>query len=223
MTQEFALSRRLFAEGVGTFFLVATVVGSGIMAETLTQDVALALLGNTIPTGAILFVLITILGPISGAHFNPAVTIAFAVTGGFAKSWIAPYILAQCVGGILGTWAAHGMFEQPILQVSETVRTGPAQWFAEGIATFGLVFTIFLGVRFKTEAVPALVGLYITAAYWFTASTSFANPAVTISRMLTDTFSGIHPADAPAFILTQIVFGVIAALVSGFILRRNRA
>lgn len=220
MSGAFSIYQRLLAEGVGTFFLVATVVGSGIMAETLTADIALALLGNTIPTGAILFVLITILGPISGAHFNPAVTLAFAVVGEVEKRFVPPYILVQIIGGVLGTFAAHAMFEQPILQVSSTFRTGPAQWFAEGVATFGLVFTIFLGIRFKAEAIPALVGLYITAAYWFTASTSFANPAVTISRMLTDTFSGIHPEDVPAFIITQVVFGLLAARVAKRLVRR---
>lgn len=217
----FSLNRRLCAEGIGSFFLVATVVGSGIMAESLTDDIALALLGNTLPTGAILVVLITILGPISGAHFNPAVTLAFAATGGLAKGWIAPYIIAQVLGGILGTWAAHGMFDQPILQFSDTLRTGPAQWMSEGIATFGLVFTIFLGVRFKADAIPVLVGLYITAAYWFTASTSFANPAVTISRMFTDTFSGINPVDVPAFVMVQIIGAIGAAFAARFLLRRS--
>ncbi|MEO1001227.1 MAG: MIP/aquaporin family protein, partial [Pseudomonadota bacterium] len=159
-------ARRLAAEALGTCLLVATVVGSGIMAETLTEDVALALLGNTIPTGAILVVLITMLGPISGAHFNPAVTLAFLVRGEIAAGMAAAYVAVQIAGGVLGTVIAHGMFEQPLLQASETVRTGGSQWFAEVVATFGLVATIFAGIRHRAEAVPWLVGLYITAAYW---------------------------------------------------------
>ena len=183
----FSFSRRLFAEFLGTLLLVCTVVGSGIMADKLSDDVAVSLLGNTIPTGAILFVLITMLGPISGAHFNPAVTVAFAVRKELPLPEVAPYIAAQVSGGILGSLVAHGMFDLEIVQISQTVRTGGAQWFAEVVATFGLVATILAGIRFRAEAVPMLVGLYITAAYWFTASTSFANPAVAIGRAFSDT------------------------------------
>ena len=204
------LNRRLGAETLGTGLLVATVVGSGIMAETLTEDVALALLGNTLPTGAILVVLITCLGPISGAHFNPAVTFAFRLRGEIDTRSAGLYVAAQIAGGILGTIVAHAMFGQALLQFSETVRTGGPQWIAEIVATFGLVATIFAGIRFRAEAVPWLVGLYITAAYWFTASTSFANPAVAIARSFTDTFSGIRPADTPAFIAMQLIGAALA-------------
>ena len=193
----FDLSRRVAAEALGTALLVATVVGSGIMAETLTKDAALALLGNTIATGAMLVVLITILGPISGAHFNPAVSLVFTIKGDLAPADAALYTVAQVAGGIVGTIAAHLMFAMPIIMASEHVRTGNAQRFAEWVATFGLVVTILAGIRFAHAAVPWLVGLYITAAYWFTASTSFANPAVAIARSLTNTFSGIRPIDLP--------------------------
>lgn len=203
--------RRLTAEAFGTAILVATVVGSGIMAERLTGDVALALLGNTIPTGAILVVLIAILGPISGAHFNPVVSLVAALRGALGWRGAALYGAAQIAGGIAGTMVAHLMFEAPLLQVASQVRSGGAQWFSEGVASFGLILVILAGLRFQKAAIPALVGLYITAAYWFTASTSFANPAVTIARMLTDTFSGIRPVDAPGFILAQIA-GALAAL-----------
>ncbi|MEL6168780.1 MAG: MIP/aquaporin family protein [Pseudomonadota bacterium] len=212
------LPRRLVAEALGTLLLVCTVVGSGIMAETLTDDVALALLGNTIPTGAILVVLITILGPLSGAHFNPAVTLAFLTRGEIAVGAAAAYVVAQIAGGIAGSALAHAMFEQPLLQASTTMRTGTGQWVAEITATFGLVATIFAGVKYRAEAVPWLVGLYITAAYWFTASTSFANPAVAIARGFTDTFSGIMPAHIPAFILCQIIGALLAAALMGWLL-----
>ncbi|MEL7105791.1 MAG: MIP/aquaporin family protein [Pseudomonadota bacterium] len=216
-------SRRIVAEALGTGLLVATVVGSGIMAETLTQDAALALLGNTLPTGAILVVLITVLGPLSGAHFNPAVTFAFWIRSQIGAALALGYILAQIAGGILGTWLAHAMFEQSIVQISTTVRSGPSQWLAEVVATFGLVAIIFLGLKARAEAVPWLVGLYITAAYWFTASTSFANPAVAISRSLTDTFSGIRPLDLPGFIAAEFAGALIAvALVSWLIGRQER-
>jgi glycerol uptake facilitator-like aquaporin len=208
------LPRRLSAEALGTAFLVCTVVGSGIMAETLTDDVAVALLGNTIPTGAILVVLITMLGPISGAHFNPAVTLGFALRRDLPASEAAAYVIAQVLGGIGGTHAAHLMFEQVVWQTSATVRTGGAQWFAEGVATFGLMAAILAGLRFRAQAVPWLVGLYITAAYWFTASTSFANPAVAIARSLTDTFSGIRPVDLPGFVIAECVG---AACAVGFL------
>src|SRR6478736_1056201 len=209
---DYDLSRRLTAEALGTAILVATVVGSGIMAETLTKDIALALLGNTLPTGAILVVLITILGPISGAHFNPAVSLVFALRRELTPRDTALYVSAQIIGGILGTVIAHGMFALPLLDASMKTRTGGAQWFAEAVAAFGLVATILAGIRFQRAAVPWLVGLYITAAYWFTASTSFANPAVAIARSFTNTFSGIRPADLPGFIAAEF-FGALAALM----------
>lgn len=218
----FDLNRRLVAEALGTLMLVCTVVGSGIMAETLTDDVALALLGNTIPTGAILVVLITILGPISGAHFNPAVTLVFTVRGDLPVKEAAVYVPAQIAGGILGAIIAHGMFDQALIQASTHIRTGGPQWFAEIVATFGLVATILAGVKFRDAAVPWLVGLYITAAYWFTASTSFANPAVAIARGFTDTFSGIRPIDVPAFIVAQCVGALIAAALFGWLLQDSK-
>lgn len=211
--------RRLVAEGAGTAALVATVVGSGIMGETLTDDAAVALLGNTAATGAILVVLITALGPVSGAHFNPAVTLAFAFRRDILPLEAALYAAVQISGGVLGTVIAHLMFEQPALQVSETLRTGSAQWLAEVVATFGLVATILAGLRFRATAVPWLVGLYISSAYWFTASTSFANPAVTIARSLTDTFSGLRPVDVPAFIGAQVAGALLAALALGWLFR----
>jgi len=211
--------RRLAAEALGTALLVCTVVGSGIMADMLTEDVALALLGNTIPTGAILVVLITILGPISGAHFNPAVTVAFRLRGDIGTPEAAGFVIAQILGAIAGAIAAHLMFALDPVQISQTVRTGPAQWFAEVVATFGLVGVIFAGVRFRGEAVPWLVGLYITAAYWFTASTSFANPAVAIGRAFTDTFSGIRPVDLPGFVIAQLIGAVIATLFFAWLLK----
>lgn len=218
----FDLNRRLVAEALGTLLLVCTVVGSGIMAETLTDDVALALLGNTIPTGAILVVLITMLGPISGAHFNPAVTLVFTVRGELPLSEALFYVPAQIIGGVLGAVAAHAMFDQSLIQASTHIRTGGPQWFAEIVATFGLVATILAGVKFRGDAVPWLVGLYITAAYWFTASTSFANPAVAIARALTDTFSGIRPIDVPAFIVAQCVGALIAAALFGWLLQDSK-
>ncbi|MEM9442121.1 MAG: MIP/aquaporin family protein [Pseudomonadota bacterium] len=224
--QPIDLSRRLAAEGIGTAFLLATVIGSGIMGETLAGgNVAIALLGNTIPTGAILVVLILMLGPISGAHFNPAVTLSFLVQGKISTGDAVVYVAVQIVAAILGAWSAHLMFEEPVLMVSEKVRTGGGQWVAEIIATFGLVATILACVRHRAEAVPYAVGLYITAAYWFTASTSFANPAVTIARTLTNTFSGIRPADAPLFIVCQIVGALLATFVFVWLLdlRRNKA
>jgi len=209
--------QRLVAEALGTMLLVCAVVGSGIMAARLTDDVALILLGNTLATGAILVVLITALGPVSGAHFNPAVTIALALRRKAQVSDVAPYVLVQIVGGILGALLAHAMFEQEILQASMTVRTGPAQWLSEGVATFGLVFAIFAGVRHAPQAVPWMVGLYISAAYWFTSSTSFANPAVAIARSFSDTFSGIRPNDLPGFLLAQIAGALIAAALAGWL------
>lgn len=219
---DFDLPRRLVAEALGTGLLVATVVGSGIMAETLTKDVALALLGNTLPTGAILVVLITILGPISGAHFNPAVTLVFTLKGEMPARDALLYVAAQIAGGIAGAMAAHLMFALPLIEFSLKTRTGGPQWFAEGVAAFGLVATILAGIRFQRDAVPWLVGLYITAAYWFTASTSFANPAVAIARAFTNTFSGIRPADLPGFILAELAGAVIALLVMSWLLRTSR-
>ena len=216
------LQHKLFAEFLGTAFLLATVVGSGIMAEQLAGgNVAIALLGNTIPTGAILVVLITMLGPISGAHFNPAVSVVFSLRRELPWNQCGLYIAAQIVGGIIGVWAAHAMFDDTILQASTKVRTGGAQWFAEGVATFGLVFTILATLRAKADAVAMAVGLYITAAYWFTASTSFANPAVTIARGFSDTFAGIRPVDVPAFVAAQLVAGVIAWAVCKWLLQEG--
>jgi glycerol uptake facilitator-like aquaporin len=207
----FDLPRRLVAEALGTALLVATVVGSGIMAETLTKDVALALLGNTLPTGAMLVVLITIFGPISGAHFNPAVTLVFALKRELTPREAGSYVAAQIVGGMIGTVMAHAMFALPLLDASLKMRTGGAQWLAEAVAAFGLVATILAGIRFERASVPWLVGLYITAAYWFTSSTSFANPAVAIARSLTNTFSGIRPVDLPGFVIAEFC-GALAAL-----------
>jgi len=216
---DFDLPRRLTAEALGTALLVATVVGSGIMAETLTRDVALALLGNTLPTGAILVVLITIFGPISGAHFNPAVTLIFALKREQAPREAQSYMAVQVAGGIAGTVMAHAMFALPLLDASLRVRSGGAQWLAEAVAAFGLVATILAGIRFNRSAVPWLVGLYITAAYWFTSSTSFANPAVAIARSLTNTFSGIRPADLPGFIAAELGGAVAAMLLMNWLLR----
>ena len=216
----FTLSRRLVAECLGTALLLATVVGSGIMAERLAGgNVALALLGNTIPTGAILFVLITMLSPVSGAHFNPAVTLAFLLRREIKLNEALTYVGVQIIGAIMGTLVAHAMFEEILLQISGNIRNGPAQWLSEGIATFGLVATILGTLRWRPEAVPTAVGLYITAAYWFTASTSFANPAVTIARSLTDTFSGIAPENAPGFILMQFVGAAVATGLMAWLLR----
>jgi glycerol uptake facilitator-like aquaporin len=216
------MPRRLVAEALGTALLVATVVGSGIMAETLTKDTALALLGNTLPTGAILVVLITILGPISGAHFNPAVSVVFALKRELTARDTVFYIGAQVLGGILGTMIAHGMFALPLLDASMKARTGGAQWFAEAVAAFGLVATILAGIRFQRAAVPWLVGLYITAAYWFTASTSFANPAVAIARSFTNTFSGIRPVDLPGFIAAELFGAILGMLLMTWLLRPEK-
>ena len=203
-------ARRLLAEALGTGLLVATVVGSGIMADALSADDAISLLCNTIPTGAILFVLITIFGPVSGAHFNPAVSLVFAKRGDLAWHMAGLYILAQVTGGMVGSLVAHAMFDLPLFQLARTVRTGTGQWISEGLATFGLVATILGGLRARPEAIPELVGFYIAAAYWFTASTSFANPAVAISRAFSDTFAGISPTDVPAFILAELAGAAFA-------------
>jgi glycerol uptake facilitator-like aquaporin len=219
----FPLSRRLVAEALGTAILVATVVGSGIMANKLTSDMALALLANTLATGAILVVLIIVLGPISGAHFNPVVSLVFAMRRSLPAMSALAYAVMQIVGGIAGTILAHAMFELPLLQISTTIRGGGAQWLSEATAAFGLVFIIFAGLRFRAEAVAWLVGLYITAAYWFTASTSFANPAVAIARSLTNTFAGIRPIDLPGFVFAEIFGGLLALLLSGWLLMDTRS
>jgi glycerol uptake facilitator-like aquaporin len=206
------LPQRLGAEFLGTAFLLATVIGSGIMGERLSGgNVAIALLGNTLPTGAILFVLITMLGPISGAHFNPAVTAVLALRHELSRSDALAYVLVQVVGAVVGVLVAHLMFEENLLQISTKLRAGPAQWFSEWVAAFGLVVTILLTLKANRAAVAASVGLYITAAYWFTASTSFANPAVTLARALSNTFAGIRPSDVVPFILAQML-GAICAL-----------
>lgn len=208
------LSNKLLAEFLGTAMLLATVVGSGIMAENLADgNMAIALLGNTIPTGAILFVIITMFGPISGAHFNPVVTIAFALRKDFNAKEVLPYIVVQIVAGIIGVWAANFMFDLEVLQFSQKIRSSQGQWFSEGVATFGLLIAIFFTLKSKAEAVPAVVGMYITAAYWFTASTSFANPAVTIARQFSNTFAGIAPSSVPAFIVAQVIGLSVALLV----------
>ncbi|WP_352537455.1 MIP/aquaporin family protein [Mesorhizobium sp. M0029] len=212
------LSRRIVAEALGTAMLVTTVVGSGIMADRLTDDVALSLLGNTLPTGAILVVLITILGPISGAHFNPAVTLVFALRLEIDRKAALAYVATQLLAGIIGTVVAHAMFDLPLVELSATVRSGPGQWLAELVATFGLVFTILAGLRFRSDAIPWLVGLYITAAYWFTASTSFANPAVAIARAFSNTFAGIRPVDVPMFIAAELAGALIALALAGWLL-----
>ncbi len=215
-----ALPRRACAEALGTAFLLAAVVGSGIMAQKLAGgNGALALLCNTLPTGAILTVLILIFGPLSGAHLNPAVSAAFALRGELPWRVAALYVACQLVGGIVGTLAAHLMFELPLWQLSATVRTGHGQWFAEAVATFGLILTIFGCLSCSQAAVPYAVGLYITSAYWFTASTSFANPAVTIARSLSDTFAGIAPAGVMAFVVAQLAGMLAAVIVSRWLWR----
>jgi glycerol uptake facilitator-like aquaporin len=219
MPPSFDLPRRLAAEALGTALLVATVVGSGIMAENLTGDVALALLGNTLATGAILVVLISILGPISGAHFNPAVSLVFALKRELTPREALCYVVAQIAGGIVGTMMAQAMFALPLLDASLKMRTGGAQWFAEAVAAFGLIATILAGIRFERASVPWLVGLYITAAYWFTSSTSFANPAVAIARSLTNSFSGIRAIDLPGFILAELCGAVVALVFMNWLLR----
>lgn len=205
------MTRRLWAEALGSFFLFATVIGSGIMGETLAGgNTAVALLANTGATAAILFVLIAMLGPVSGAQFNPAVTLVLRLRGGETTGSAISLVTAQLAGGVLGVIAAHAMFDQPLLQVSQHLRSGPGQWLAEGIATFGLITTILLTARHRPTALPASVALYIAAAYWFTASTSFANPAITVARSLSDTFAGIAPQSVPGFVLAQVV-GAFAA------------
>ena len=207
----------------GTAFLLATVVGSGVMAEQLAGgNVALALLGTTIPTGAILVVIILIFGPVSGAHINPAVTLAFGLRREISPSHASLYVLAQVIGAFIGVWAAHLMFEMPVIQESLRARTGAAQWFSEGIATFGLVLTILGCNRYRPKSVAMAVGLYITAAYWFTASTSFANPAVTMGRAFTDSFSGIRPTDMPAFFVAQFLGAAVAVVFAAYLFGRAK-
>jgi glycerol uptake facilitator-like aquaporin len=212
------LTRRLVAEALGTGLLVATVVGSGIMAAKLAGDqAALALLCNTLPTGAILVVLITILGPVSGAHFNPAVSAALTLRRELPAGELVAYVLVQIAGGLAGSALAHGMFDLPLVQFSATVRTGTGQWLGEITAAFGLLLAIFGCIRFNPAAVPRAVRLYITAVYWFTSSTSFANPAVTIVRAASDTFAGIRSGDVPAFIVAQLVGALAASSLAGWL------
>ncbi len=207
-------NQKLLAEFIGTAFLLVGVVGSGIMGEALAGgNVAIALLANAIATGCTLYFIITTLGPISGAHFNPAVTLAFLIRREIAPGLAAVFVVLQITGGILGVWACHVMFDLDILQASTTNRTGIPQWFSEVLATFGLLFAIFGGIKNKPDAVPMLVALYITGAYWFTSSTSFANPAVTIARGFSDTFAGINPAHIPMFVAMQIIGVGIAAII----------
>jgi glycerol uptake facilitator-like aquaporin len=214
----FSMARRLVAEGLGTAFLLAIVIGSGIMGERLSGgNVALALLGNTLATGAGLVVLIGVFGPVSGAHLNPAVTLAMLMRRAITARAAAAYIVVQVLAAILGVWAAHLMFGEPVLQVSHKLRGGPALAWSEFVATFGLFATIFGVSRFKAENVGLAVGLYITAAYWFTASTSFANPAVTLARSVSDTVAGIAPVSVPAFILAQLAAAVVATVVFGWL------
>jgi glycerol uptake facilitator-like aquaporin len=221
--QSFSLARRMVAEALGTALLLAVVIGSGIMGERLAGgNAAVALLGNTLATGTALVVLIAIFGPISGAHFNPAVTLAFAIRRELPLRIAIVYLIAQVGGALVGVFAAHGMFAEPILQVSTKLRDGPAQAWSEFVATFGLLTTILGTLRFRPSFTPAAVGLYITAAYWFTASTSFANPAVTLARSLSDTFAGIAPSSAPAFIAAQLAGAVVAVSVMGWLLRNER-
>jgi glycerol uptake facilitator-like aquaporin len=218
-----SVQQKLSAEAIGSFFLFAGVIGSGIMAENLAGgNVALALLANTIATGASLYVLISMLGPVSGAHFNPAVTIAFLIRRELGIGHAGAFVLAQFAGGVLGTFTAHLMFGLPILQLSTKQRSGLGQWTGEFVATFGLVLTILLLVRYRPNAIPAAVGLYISSAYWFTSSTSFANPAITVARSLSDTFAGIAPADVPAFIVMQIIGAIVAVFVASKLMPANK-
>ena len=220
----FSTSRRLIGEALGSALLLAIVIGSGVMGERLAGgNVAIALLGNTLATGAGLVVLITVFGPLSGAHFNPAVTLVFALRREISWRLAAGYVVAQLMGAVLGVWAAHAMFAEPILQVSTKLRDGPAQGLAEFVATFGLIAAILGSIRFRPDATPLIVGLYITSAYWFTASTSFANPAVTVARSFSNTFAGIAPSSAPLFIVAQLAGAVVAALLFDWLLKERKA
>jgi glycerol uptake facilitator-like aquaporin len=215
------IAQKLVSEGLGTALLVCAVVGSGIMADRLTADTAVALLANTAATVAALFMLITIIGPISGAQFNPVVTLVFTLRGELSRGLALAYTAAQVLGGIAGTWIAHAMFELPILQLSQTIRIGPAQWLAEGVASFALLLAILGAINARAN-VAAVVACVIAGAYWFTASTSFANPAVTLARALTDTFAGIRPLDAPMFIAAQVVGALVAMAVGGWLFRQPK-
>ena len=220
----FTPARRIASEFLGTALLLATVIGSGIMGAKLSGgNEALALLCNTLPTGAILIVLITMLAPISGAHFNPAVSGVFWLRGELSSRLAVAYVLAQLCGGVAGVLTAHGMFELPLVQIGTKVRTGSGQWFAEGVATFGLILTILGTLLARPKAVGTNVGLYITAAYWFTASTSFANPAVTVARAFSDTFAGIHPGDVVPFVIAQLAGAVVALGVVAWLFRAGGA
>jgi glycerol uptake facilitator-like aquaporin len=211
------LSRKIFAEALGTAFLLATIIGSGIMAAKLAGgNTAIALLGNTIPTGAILVVLISTLGPVSDAHFNPLVTVAALINRTMKLSEALAYISAQVIGALLGVFIAHAMFDLPLLQASTTMRSGEAQWLAEVVASFGLLTVIFLSIRNVPHQLALNVGLYITAAYWFTASTSFANPAVTLARSFSNTFAGIRSQDVLGFVIAQIIGAALAIAVDHF-------
>ena len=217
------LHRKLVAEALGTLLLLATVVGSGIMAENLADgNDAVALLGNTLATGAILAVLITLFGRISGAHFNPAVTLAFLVRREIDGKTAAAYLVVQIAGALAGAVLAHAMFDLDLMQASTKARTGMGQWLSEAVAAFGLVATILATLKARPGAVAAMVGLYISAGYWFTASTSFANPAVTVARSFTDTFSGIAPVDAPAFIVAQFAGALVATALMAWLLKERR-
>jgi glycerol uptake facilitator-like aquaporin len=219
---QFSLLQKLVAEALGSFFLFATVVGSGIMAESLSGgNVAIALLGNTLATGAILFVLIAILAPVSGAHFNPAVTLVMALRKELNAAASALFVTAQLIGGIIGVWAAHYMFELPVFQLSEKIRTGNGQWLSEMIATFGLLFTILGTVKFRPEWVAPAVGLYISAGYWFTSSTSFANPAITVGRAFSNSFAGIAPENIAAFVVVQFSGAILAWLLAGWLFEKK--
>ena len=217
------MKRVLASEAMGSALLFATVVGSGVMAETLAGgNVAVALIGNTLATGAMLYVLITMLGPISGAQFNPAVSLVMRLRGEGSWGELAARIAVQLAGGIAGVWIAHAMFELPVLQLSTHARTGPGQWLGEFVATFGLLLTILGTLRHRPEAVPTAVALYITAAYWFTSSTSFANPAITVARSLSNTFAGIAPSDVPGFIAAQLAGALAAQYCARFLFAESR-
>lgn len=221
---EHSQTQKLLAEALGSFFLFACVIGSGIMAEALSGgNVAIALLGNTIATGAVLFVLISMFGPISGAHFNPAVTLAFALRREIGVATACAFLVAQVLAGALGAFAAHIMFDLPVFQLSSKSRSGVGPWTGEFIATFGLVLTILLLLRYRPTAIPAAVALYITSAYWFTSSTSFANPAITLVRSLSDTFAGIAPEDVPAFVGMQLLGTAVAVITARFLSSSGRA